>query len=132
MNKLAGFHCNKLYKTNNNSLFKFQKFPQQKLNNISKFNYNLPKHKFYSTDAKEITFEFIDKEGGSQTVKAKVGESLLEIAHANKVDLEGACEGSLACSTCHVILTPDIYNSIAEPTDSENDMLDLAFGLTET
>ena len=64
---------------------------------------------------------------------APVGESMLEIAHANDVELEGACEGSLACSTCHVIVEDeDLYDRLPEPTDDENDMLDLAFGLAET
>jgi ferredoxin len=44
----------------------------------------------------------------------------------------GACEASLACSTCHVILEPDVFERLEEPSDEENDMLDLAFGLTET
>ena len=45
----------------------------------------------------------------------------------------GACEGSLACSTCHVIVVdPAVYAQLPEPSDEENDMLDLAFGLTET
>lgn len=44
----------------------------------------------------------------------------------------GACEGSLACSTCHVICEPEYYDKMEEPSDEENDMLDLAFGLTET
>jgi ferredoxin-2, mitochondrial len=44
----------------------------------------------------------------------------------------GACEGSVACSTCHVILEPEIYDLLEEPEDDENDMLDMAFGLTET
>ena len=61
-----------------------------------------------------------------------MGTSLLEVAHANDVELEGACEGSLACSTCHVILEPDVYERLKEPSDDENDMLDLAFGLTQT
>jgi ferredoxin len=43
----------------------------------------------------------------------------------------GACEGSLACSTCHVYLDEQSYNKLPEPSDDENDMLDLAFGLTE-
>ena len=47
--------------------------------------------------------------------------------------MEGACGGSCACSTCHVIVEdPDMYDKMAEPEDDENDMLDLAFGLTET
>lgn len=44
----------------------------------------------------------------------------------------GACEGSIACSTCHVILPPEHYDGLPEPSDDENDMLDLAFGLTDT
>ncbi|KAL9620905.1 MAG: hypothetical protein Q9160_004558 [Pyrenula sp. 1 TL-2023] len=47
--------------------------------------------------------------------------------------LPGACGGSCACSTCHVILSDsDTYDKLPEPEDDENDMLDLAFGLTET
>jgi len=47
--------------------------------------------------------------------------------------MEGACGGSAACSTCHVIVVDDaMYERIPEPEDDENDMLDLAFGLTET
>ena len=49
------------------------------------------------------------------------------------VDCLGACGGSCACSTCHVIVEdPEMYDKMAEPDDDENDMLDLAFGLTET
>jgi ferredoxin len=44
----------------------------------------------------------------------------------------GACEGSVACSTCHVILPPEYYDLLPEPDDDENDMLDMAFGLTDT
>lgn len=44
----------------------------------------------------------------------------------------GACEGSLACSTCHVILEPKYYEKLPEPQIEEEDMLDLAFGLTRT
>lgn len=46
--------------------------------------------------------------------------------------LEGACEGSLACSTCHVIVAPEWFDKLEEPTEEEEDMLDLAFGLTHT
>jgi 2Fe-2S ferredoxin len=56
----------------------------------------------------------------------------LEIAHRNKIDIEGACEGSLACSTCHVIVDPDWYETLQEASEDEEDMLDLAFGLTHT
>ena len=65
-------------------------------------------------------------------VDASIGLSLLEVAHENNIDLEGACEGSLACATCHVILEEKIYNILEQPTEAEVDMLDLAFGLTHT
>ena len=57
---------------------------------------------------------------------------MLEIAHKHDVDIEGACEGSLACSTCHVIVDPDWYELLKDATEDEEDMLDLAFGLTAT
>lgn len=63
---------------------------------------------------------------------APKGASILDVAHENDIDLEGACEGSVACSTCHVVVDPAYYDKLEEPTDEENDMLDLAFGLEET
>ena len=75
---------------------------------------------------------FIDSEGVEKTVEAEKGLSILEVAHKNGIDLEGACEGSLACATCHVILEKEIFDSLNEPTEEEEDMLDLAFGLTHT
>ena len=60
------------------------------------------------------------------------GESLLQVAQNNGVDLEGACESSLACSTCHVILDPKVFESLDEACEEEEDLLDLAYGLTHT
>jgi 2Fe-2S ferredoxin len=65
-------------------------------------------------------------------IDAPEGLSLLEIAHQNAIDLEGACEGSLACSTCHVIVEREWYDILPEASEDEEDMLDLAFGLTRT
>lgn len=75
---------------------------------------------------------FIDQEGNRKEVDAPNGLSVLEIAHRNDIDLEGACEGSLACSTCHVIVDGEWYGKLAEATEDEEDMLDLAFALTHT
>ena len=74
------------------------------------------------------------QEGADTVVEAEVeeGTSILEAAHANHVELEGACDGELACSTCHVILEEAIFESLEEPGDEEMDMLDMAFGLEET
>ena len=71
--------------------------------------------------------------GEIQMVKAEEGLSILEVAHQNDVPLEGACEGSLACSTCHVILEDEgAYKALPKASSDEEDMLDLAFGLTKT
>uniref|UniRef100_A0A7S1XC96 2Fe-2S ferredoxin n=1 Tax=Compsopogon caeruleus TaxID=31354 RepID=A0A7S1XC96_9RHOD len=85
-----------------------------------------------SKDRGTVDISFVDREGGVMQIAAPLGKSLLEVAHSNSVDLEGACEGSLACSTCHVYLDEISYGKLSEPTDDENDMLDLAFGLSET
>jgi 2Fe-2S ferredoxin len=61
-----------------------------------------------------------------------VGTTVLEAAHNNNIDLEGACEGSLACSTCHVVVDKNFYDKLKTPSEDEEDMLDLAFGLTPT
>ena len=75
---------------------------------------------------------FIDADGNRKDVDAPVGLSVLEIAHKNGLDLEGACEGSLACSTCHVVVEDKWFQKLDEATEEEEDMLDLAFGLTHT
>ena len=75
---------------------------------------------------------FIERDGTRREVDAPLGLSVLEIAHRHGVDIEGACEGSLACATCHVIVDGDWFPKLAEPTEDEEDMLDLAFDLQET
>ncbi len=75
---------------------------------------------------------FILNDGTRREVEAPLGLSVLEIAKHNGIDLEGACEGSLACSTCHVIVDPEDFERLKEAVEDEEDMLDLAWGLTET
>jgi 2Fe-2S ferredoxin len=75
---------------------------------------------------------FIEKDGNRKEVDAPIGLSVMEIAHKHGVDIEGACEGSLACSTCHVIVDDAWFQNLEEPSEDEEDMLDLAFGLEET
>lgn len=86
----------------------------------------------------------MEKDGTEKVVHGKEGQDLLHLAHENDVDLEGtlarvnwfltlgACEASLACSTCHVILEQDVFDKLPEASIEEEDMLDLAFGLTRT
>ncbi|CCH62118.1 hypothetical protein TBLA_0G01750 [Henningerozyma blattae CBS 6284] len=80
----------------------------------------------------ELHITFVLKDGEQKTFEVSEGDSLLDIAQAHNLDMEGACGGSCACSTCHVIVDPDYIDALPEPEDDENDMLDLAYGLTET
>ncbi|KAL2117924.1 hypothetical protein VTJ04DRAFT_7584 [Mycothermus thermophilus] len=81
----------------------------------------------------ELYVTFVDKEGVEHKLAVKEGDNLLDIAQAHDLEMEGACGGSCACSTCHVIvLDQEYYDRMPEPDDDENDMLDLAFGLQET
>jgi 2Fe-2S ferredoxin len=75
---------------------------------------------------------FIERNGAAREVDAPAGLSVLEVAHKHGVDIEGACEGSLACSTCHVIVDAAWFAKLAKPSEDEEDMLDLAFGLEKT
>ncbi|MDA5193559.1 ferredoxin family 2Fe-2S iron-sulfur cluster binding protein [Govanella unica] len=65
-------------------------------------------------------------------VEARVGQSVLDVAHAHDIPIEGACEGSLVCSTCHVIVAEADYDRLPPPSEEEEDLLDLAYGLSAT
>jgi len=77
---------------------------------------------------------FVLPDGSRREIAAPEGASLLEIAHEAGLDdaLEGACEGCMACSTCHVIVADEWFGRLPPPTDEESNMLDLALGLTRT
>jgi ferredoxin len=74
---------------------------------------------------------FISADGGAvREVNAPPGERLLDIAQADGQPLEGTCEGQMACSTCHVIVEPDDFARLPRASEEEEDMLDLAAGVT--
>src|SRR3546814_4950709 len=75
---------------------------------------------------------FVGPDGTRHEVAAPVGHSLLQIAWDNGIDIEGACEGAMACSTCHVVVDPDWFPRIEQASEDEEDMLDLAPGLCRT
>jgi len=75
---------------------------------------------------------FIEPDGARRELEAAPGLSVMEVARRNGLDVEGACDGALACSTCHVIVDPAWYGRLPEPSEEEEDMLDLALGLTRT
>ncbi len=75
---------------------------------------------------------FIERDGARREVEAPLGLSVLEVAHKHGIDIEGACEGSLACSTCHVIVASEWFSKLKPAAEEEEDMLDVAFGLQKT
>jgi 2Fe-2S ferredoxin len=81
------------------------------------------------TDTVKIIFV---QNGEQKEFLVPAGTTVLEAARNNNIDLEGACEGSLACSTCHVVVDNKYYQQLEEASEDEEDMLDLAFGLTPT
>jgi len=83
-------------------------------------------------DAPKVTISYLQPNGETKAVEARVGENLLRLAHRHEIDLEGACEGVAACSTCHIILDPKIFDKLPYASEEEEDMLDMAPGLTET
>lgn len=75
---------------------------------------------------------FIQRDGSHVDIDAPEGVSLLRVAHDNDIDLEGACGGSLACATCHLVVDKEWCDKLPPKQTGEEDMLDLAFNLTET
>ena len=64
----------------------------------------------------------VDQQNHAHTFEVAEGDNLLDIAQANELEMEGACGGSCACSTCHVIVgDQDYYDKMEEPEDDEND-----------
>ncbi len=87
----------------------------------------------HNHDAKDVVnIHWIRRDGSKFTTPAKIGSNLLRVAQRYELEIEGACEGVCACSTCHCILEKNVYDSLPEPSETEEDMLDQAFGLTST
>ena len=61
-------------------------------------------------------------------VKVAAGTSICEALLDNHIEIEHACEMSCACTTCHVIVREG-FESLGEPDESEEDLLDRAWGL---
>ena len=71
---------------------------------------------------------FIEKDGTKKEVIGKVGERAMYLAHRKGVDMEGACEASLACTTCHCYVesSDEHWDLLPEATEKEEDLLDMA------
>jgi len=79
-----------------------------------------------------LKMTFLGGSGQRLEVDAPEGLTVLDVAHRNSIDMEGSCEGCMACSTCHVIVDKDWYEKLPEASEEEEDMLCLAFGLQRT
>ncbi len=75
---------------------------------------------------------FITSEGDRVDASGEAGDSLLRVAQAAGMPLEGTCEGQMACSTCHVVVDKDWFDRLPEASEEEEDMLDLAAGVRRT
>eukprot|EP00397_Hematodinium_sp_SG-2012_P028380 GEMP01029874.1.p1 GENE.GEMP01029874.1~~GEMP01029874.1.p1 ORF type:complete len:129 (+),score=29.89 GEMP01029874.1:195-581(+) len=82
--------------------------------------------------ASTVRIVFVHPTGKKTQAVVPVGTSLLEAAHQFDVPLEGACDSSMACSTCHIILPEKTFDCLPPACEDEEDMLDLAPNLEVT
>ena len=104
-------------------------------NNFSQSNsvFSLLHVNYSQKGVKKVNITFIDRDSDRIKVAAKVGDTLLDVAKDNDIDVEGACGGTLTCSTCHQIFEKVDFDKIPEiATDEELDLLEMAHGLTDT
>ena len=79
-----------------------------------------------------VRVRFIAADGEVTEAEGNPGTALLELAQAAAMPLEGTCEGQMACSTCHVIVAKEWFDKLPPAVEDEEDMLDLAAGVTRT
>jgi ferredoxin len=79
-----------------------------------------------------VRVRFIDRDGKVTEAEGEAGAVLLDVAQAAGMPLEGTCEGQMACSTCHVVVAPEWFDKLPAAVEDEEDMLDLAAGVTRT
>lgn len=78
-----------------------------------------------------VNVTYIDKDGKKHPVQGKVGDNVLYLAHRHEIEMEGACEASLACTTCHVYVEGDYLDKLPAAEEKEEDLLDMAPFLKE-
>jgi ferredoxin len=79
-----------------------------------------------------VRVTFVTAEGERVGAEAAEGSVLLDVAQGAGMPLEGTCEGQMACSTCHVVVDSEWFGNVPEASPDEEDMLDLAAGVTRT
>jgi ferredoxin len=80
-----------------------------------------------------IKVRFLKADGElDREVDAVAGTTLLDLGQAEGQPLEGACEGQMACSTCHVIIAKEDFEKLPAASEEEDDLLDLAWQVRPT
>jgi ferredoxin len=73
--------------------------------------------------AELVNINWKNRDGSITATKARVGSNLLSVARKYEIELEGACEGVCACSTCHIILEDAVFDALPDASEDEEDML---------
>nr|CDJ88674.1 Ferredoxin domain containing protein [Haemonchus contortus] len=73
-----------------------------------------------------VNVTYVLRDGTKKHVRGKVGDNVMYLAHRYDIEMEGACEASLACSTCHCYVADPYFDRLTEPKEEEEDMLDQA------
>ncbi|MBF9150365.1 2Fe-2S iron-sulfur cluster-binding protein [Novosphingobium jiangmenense] len=79
-----------------------------------------------------VSVTFVTAKGEKIAAQGEAGTRLLDLGQAKGMPLEGTCEGQMACSTCHVVIDAAWFDRLPAAVDDEEDMLDLAAGVTRT
>ncbi|PIC31546.1 hypothetical protein B9Z55_012214 [Caenorhabditis nigoni] len=90
------------------------------------FEYEDPK-----SEDEVVNITYVLRDGTERKIRGKVGDNVMFLAHRYDIEMEGACEASLACSTCHVYVDPAFSDKLPEPLEEEDDMLDMAPALKD-
>ncbi|KAG8302739.1 adrenodoxin-like protein 1, mitochondrial [Homalodisca vitripennis] len=127
MNLLTSFmkyncgRCNQVYSSLKQLTIPKQHFHTSSLIFHGEYEWQDPKNE---EDVVNVTY--VDKDGNKKCVRGKVGDNLLYLAHRHEIEMEGACEASLACTTCHCYVQGDYLSKLPSPDELEEDLLDLA------
>lgn len=84
-----------------------------------------------ASEAEVVNVKYVDKDGKETLVRGKVGDNVMYLAHRYGIEMEGACEASLACTTCHVYVQHEYLDKLQPPEEKEEDLLDMAPFLKE-
>lgn len=83
------------------------------------------------TEDEVVNVKYVDKNGKITTIRGKIGDNVMYLAHRFGIEMEGACEASLACTTCHVYVHHDYLDKLKQAEEKEEDLLDMAPFLKE-